>query len=39
MIARDPDAAAEAMTQHIEQAGHSAEMAVFGKKPIGRPAD
>jgi DNA-binding GntR family transcriptional regulator len=31
MIARDPDAAAAAMTHHIEQAGRSAELAIFGK--------
>jgi DNA-binding GntR family transcriptional regulator len=32
MLARDSDAAAAAMARHIEQAGHSAEATIFGKK-------
>jgi DNA-binding GntR family transcriptional regulator len=35
MLARDPGAAAAAMAQHIEQAGRSAELTIFGKKPRG----
>jgi DNA-binding GntR family transcriptional regulator len=35
LLARHPDAAAAAMTQHIEQAGRSAEATIFGKKPRG----
>jgi DNA-binding GntR family transcriptional regulator len=32
LLARDSDAAAAAMTRHVEQAGRSAETAIFGKK-------
>jgi DNA-binding GntR family transcriptional regulator len=32
MIAGDPEAAAAAMTRHVEQAGRSAELALFGKE-------
>lgn len=32
MTARNPEAAAKAMATHIEQAGHSAELAIFGKE-------
>jgi DNA-binding GntR family transcriptional regulator len=35
LIAGDADAAAEAMTQHIEQAGRSAESAIFGHAAQG----
>ena len=39
MIARDPDAAAAAMANHIELAGRSAELAVFGKKSSEKTGD